>query len=71
MRHQQGTVQRVRSIMGPGNPVPGDIPTGRWSDSDGRETRDWIMAAGGQDADEVPSPRQSPRPERTGRPQGR
>jgi hypothetical protein len=67
MRHQQDTVEWVRSIMGPGNPVPRDIPAGDWPDADGQETRDWIMAAGVPRTDDLPSPHPSARPERVGR----
>jgi hypothetical protein len=54
MRHQQETLERVRSLMGPGNPVPQDTPAGRWPDADAQETRDWIMAVAHPDAGQTP-----------------
>jgi hypothetical protein len=62
MRYERDTVDRVRSIMGPGNPVPHDTPAGSWHDPAGQETRDRIMAVAGQDAVAAPSP---PRPARS------
>jgi hypothetical protein len=55
MRYERDTVDRVRSIMGPGNPVPNDPRAGAWRDLDGQETLDQILALSEQDAGAVPS----------------
>ena len=44
MKYGQDTVDRVRSIMAPGNPVPGDILTGSDRDPRRQETHDRILA---------------------------
>ena len=44
MKYGQDTVDRVRSIMAPGNPVPGDVPLGGEQDSRRQETHDRILA---------------------------
>lgn len=55
MRYQRDSVDRVRSMMGPGNPVPRNAPVDSWHDPHGQETRDRIVALAGPDADNAPS----------------
>jgi hypothetical protein len=50
MRYERDTVERVRSIMGPGNPVLNDPRAGAWRDLDGQEALDRILALSEQDA---------------------
>lgn len=40
----RGSVRRVRSIMAPGNPVPGDAYADSWQDQLGREGRERVLA---------------------------
>jgi hypothetical protein len=44
MRYGETTVDRVRLIMGPGNPVPGGAPVGIGYEADDRQTHDKILA---------------------------
>ena len=44
MRYGENTVDRVRSIMGPGNPVPGSAPVGDAHEAHCHETHDKILA---------------------------
>jgi len=44
MKHGQDTVDRVRSIMAPGNPVPGDVLPDRQRDPHRQRTHDRILA---------------------------
>lgn len=67
MRYERDTVDQVRSIMGPGNPVPDDTRAGGWRDLAGQETLDRILALSEQDPGDAPS---RPQPGRA-RPAGR
>jgi hypothetical protein len=62
MRYENDAVDQVRSMMGPGNPVPNDAQAGGWRDLDGQEALDRILALSEQDAGAAP-PR--PHPGRT------
>jgi hypothetical protein len=55
MKYGQDTVDRVRSIMAPGNPVPGDVLSGSQRDPRRQETHDRILA--GAWTDSAASPR--------------
>jgi hypothetical protein len=55
MRYERDTVDQVRSIMGPGNPVPNNPRAGTWRDLDGQETLDQILALWQQEAGAAPS----------------
>jgi hypothetical protein len=62
MKYGQDTVDRVRSIMAPGNPVPGDVLSDRQRDPRRQETHDRILAG--------PRPGPRPRPAGPGGPGG-
>lgn len=64
MKYGQDTVDRVRSIMAPGNPVPGDVLSGSQRDPRRQETHDRILAAAWTD------PAAPPRPAGAGDPGG-
>ena len=65
MRYGQDTVDRVRAIMAPGNPVPGDVLSGSQRDPHRQETHDRIL---GVEWTDPPAP---PRPSGVGGPGGR
>ena len=56
MKYTQDTVDRVRSIMAPGNPVPGDVLSGSQRDPRRQETHDRILAGAWTDPAAVPWP---------------
>jgi len=56
MKYGQDTVDRVRSIMAPGNPVPGDVLSGRQRDPHRQETHDRILNGERTDPPAPPGP---------------
>jgi hypothetical protein len=56
MRDRHDTIHRVRALMGPGNPVPKDVPAGSWQDQRGLETRLSIMTHAREDGVDAPPP---------------
>ncbi len=56
MKYGQDTVDRVRSIMAPGNPVPGDVLSGRQRAPHRQETHDRILASAWTDPTAPPRP---------------
>jgi hypothetical protein len=65
MNHRNDIVDRVRSLMGPGNPVPGDSSADGWRGPRACELQAWIMAQADPAAGPpVPSGRPAGRPER-------
>jgi hypothetical protein len=56
MKYGQDTVDRVRSIMAPGNPVPGDVLSDSQWDPRRQETHDRILAQGRDSTSAPPQP---------------
>ena len=54
MRHRQDTLERVRSMMRPGNPVPADAFAESWQDAQGLRVHDEIVALAAPEAAGAP-----------------
>jgi hypothetical protein len=69
MKYGQDTVAWVRSVMAPGNPVPGDVPSGSEEDLHRQQAYDQILALARNDTAAPPRPAGAGLPGR-GQPRG-
>jgi len=57
MNYQHDTIEQVRSIMAPANPVPGDAAADSAAGGESLETLNWVLAQGPEPADRARQPR--------------